>query len=128
MEPKSLRQGIFWSEYIFNANGVKKNSERNVTSGSRNKISLKFKKCAISNMSIQNGGPGRYRKSQRNTKKTPPPTAQERTLRHRSIPGIAVESPEDVPANSRTRGMAQKMKKLRSLHSLHVPPRKSKTR
>ena len=60
------------------------------TSGSRNKISLKFKKCAISNKSIQNGGPGRCRKSQRNTKKTPPPTAGERTPRHRSILEIVV--------------------------------------
>ena len=35
---------------------------------------------------------------------------------------------EDVPANSRTQKMAQKMKKVRCLHSLHVPPRECKTR
>ena len=50
-----------------------------VTSGSENKISLKFKKCAILNKSIQNGQPGRYRKTQRNTKerKKDPPTQPE---------------------------------------------------
>ena len=35
---------------------------------------------------------------------------------------------QDVPANNKTRRMAQEIKKLRSLHILHVPPRKSKTR
>ena len=47
-----------------------------VTSGSRNRISLKFKTCAISNKSIQNGRPGRYRKTKKKLKKaqrTPPP-------------------------------------------------------
>ena len=42
-----------------------------VTSSSRNKTSLNFKKFAISNRTIQNGRPGRYRKSKRNTKKKP---------------------------------------------------------
>ena len=47
-----------------------------VTSGSRKKISLKFKKCGVSNKSIQNGRPGRYRKTKQKQKKahrTPPP-------------------------------------------------------
>ena len=46
-----------------------------VLSGSRNKISLKIKKCAISNKSIQNGQPGRHRKTRKKQKKehrTPP--------------------------------------------------------
>ena len=102
-----------------------------VTSGSRNKISLKFKN-AISNRTFQNGRPGRYRKLKRNTKKTTKhahPQARERTPRHRSFPEItAVPAPsEDVLANSRTRKTAQQMTKLRSLHILHVSPRKSKT-
>ena len=40
-----------------------------------------------------------------------------------------VPSPsEDVPAASRTRRMAQEMKKLRSSHILRVPPSRSKTK
>ena len=66
------------------------------------------------------------RKAIQNNPKTSPPTARERTPRHRSIPEIAPS--KDVPANSKTRRMAQNMKKLRSLHGLQVPPRKSKTR
>ena len=34
---------------------------------------------------------------------------------------------EDVPATSGTRKMAQEMKKLRSLHILHVPVSRSET-
>ena len=62
--------------------------------------------------------------------KTPPPSPRENTPpqkypRNRR----AVPSPlEDVPATSGTRRMVQKMKKLRSLHSLHVPSRNPKTR
>ena len=63
--------------------------ELHVTSGSRNKISLK---CAITNKSIQNGRPGRYRKLQRNKRKptTHPHPQPEKTPRQRSIPEIAV--------------------------------------
>ena len=60
-------------------------------------------------------------------KKTSPPIARERTSRHRSILGGATPS-EDVQANSRTRRMTQKMKNLRSLNVLHVPPCKPETR
>ena len=70
------------------------------------------------------------KEAEKRTKNTHP--VRERTPHHRSIPEInrrVVPSPsEDVPANSRTRRMAQEMKKLRSLHILHVPPRESKTR
>ena len=67
---------------------------------------------------------------QNKKQKTPTPTAQEKTPATEVAPKLpcgAIPS-EDVPANRRTRRIAQKMKKLRSLHSLHVPPCKSKTR
>ena len=63
-----------------------------ITSGSRNKISLKFKKCAISNKSIQMAelaGTENRKEKRKNKQKTPTP-ARERTPRHRSIPEIAV--------------------------------------
>ena len=59
-------------------------------------------------------------------------TDNERAPRHRSMyprNRRAVPSPsEDVPATSRTQRMAQEMKKLRSLHILHVPHSRSETK
>ena len=70
------------------------------------------------------------KRSRKTHKKTPPPSPRENTPprkypRNRRV----VPSPsEDVPAASRTRRMAKEMKKLRSLHILHVPPSRSKTK
>ena len=67
--------------------------------------------------------------AKKRTKNTPPSPRENTPPLKYPRNRRAVPSPsEDVPANSRTRRMAQKMKKLRSLHSLHVPPRKPKTR
>ena len=106
---------------------------RYVTSGSGKKVSLKFKKCVISNKSILNGRPGRYRKSQMNTKKNKKTSHTQPERDHTAIEvspksSSGAISSEDVPANSRTRKNGPKMKKHRSLHDLHVPPRKSMTR
>ena len=103
-----------------------------VTSGSRcNKISVKNSKCAVSNKHIQDGRPGRYgnrRRSEKTQKRHPHP-AREKPPCNRIIPKIAVwchllrKTPS---ATSGTRRMAQEMKKLRSLHILHVPPSRPK--
>ena len=63
--------------FLFFGRSMKLRYTDTVTSGSRNKISLKFKKCAISNKSIQNGQHGRFRKTKKKQKKaqrTPHPT------------------------------------------------------
>ena len=100
------------------------------SSTQRNKISKRFWKCAIANRINQFGRPGRYLKADRKTEKTKttPPTARERTLKYLRNRHALPSPSEDVPANSRARRMAQKTKKLRSLHVLHVPSCKSKTR
>ena len=68
------------------------------------------------------------KRSKKRTKNTPSPrenTPPRKYPRNRRV----VPSPsEDVPAASRTRRMAKEMKKLRSLHILHVPPSRSKTK
>ena len=62
-----------------------------------------------------------------------PHPARERSPRNRSIPEItgnrrvAPSPSEDVPASSGARRMSREMKKLRSLHILHVPFSRSKT-
>ena len=90
-------------------------------------------KCAIAKILNQDGRPDRYWKLKRrieNSAKHPPPDPRENTPsqkypRNRRV----VPSPsEDVPAASRTRRMAQEMKKLRSSHILRVPPSRSKTK
>ena len=105
--------------------------EIHVTSSKRrHKNSMK---CAIAKFLNQDGRPDRYWKLKRmmeNSANHPPPYPRENTPsqkypRNRRV----VPSPsEDVPAASRTRRMAQEMKKLRSLHILHVPPSRSKTK
>ena len=62
------------------------------------------------------------------TKNTPTQPEREHPAIEVSPNCRVVPSPsEDVPATSRTRRMAQEMKKLRSLHTLHVPASRSKT-
>ena len=78
---------------------------------------------------VDPSGTENRKKMQKNAQKTPPPSPRKNTPpkkypRNRRV----VPSPsEDVPATSGTRKMAQNMKKLRSLHILHVPPTRSKT-
>ena len=93
------------------------------------KISIENSKCAI-----QNGRPDRYWKLKRmmeKRKETPhTPTQPERE--HPAVE-VSPNSPCGAislgrcPSYQRNPKMAQKMKKLRSLHILHVPPSKSKT-
>ena len=88
---------------------------------------------AIAKFLNQDGRPDmcwKLKRMMENSAKAPPPSPRENTPpqkypRNRRV----VPSPsEDVPAASRTRRMAQELKKLRSLHNLHVPPSRSKTK
>ena len=61
-------------------------------------------------------------------KDTPTQPEREHPAIEVSLKSRVVPSPSnDVPATSETRRLAQEMKKLRSLHILHVPPSRSKT-
>ena len=85
------------------------------------KISMKIRKVRFK--MADPAGTKNRRRCRKTHKITP-------TQPQREQPALEVspKSPsEDVPATSRTRKMAQKMKKLRSLHILHVPPSRSKT-
>ena len=93
------------------------------------KISMKNSKSAI-----QNGRPDRYWKlkkmmeKRKKTLHTPHPARE----RHSAV-DVSPKLPYGAislgrhPSYQRNPKMAQKMKKLRSLHSLHVPPSRSKT-
>ena len=61
--------------------------------GIGNKISLKFKKCAISyksQLKMADLAGTKNRKGLQKTNKTPSPHAREKSPRHKSIPEIAV--------------------------------------
>ena len=89
-------------------------------------------KCVIAKLLNQDGRLDRFWKLkrmmeivQKNPQSPREDTSEQKYPRHRRV----VPTPsEDVPAASRNRRMAQEMKKLRSLHILHVPPSRSKTK
>ena len=89
-------------------------------------------KCAIAKFLNQDGRPDRYWKLKtmmENSANTPPyPRENSPSQKYPRNRRVVPSPSEDVPAASRTRRMAQEMKKLRSLHILHVPPSRSKTK
>ena len=63
------------------------------------KISFKFKKCAISNKSIQNGRPSRSPKKDKKEPKKSPRTPKKPSKSQRTVP----ETPEELRTATKTR-------------------------